>query len=329
MAQQRQQPLKLQRDMTVKFENTPIEDSNSGAISLAGWLRRREITAENTAVKNQSAQSQSDRQTQRSKITAAWNRAKITTGDIDADPVEVVSSGAYVSADACCADTAAAGKPAVEHKPVLGSDFSDAAIVSVLKTQKGNKKFPQQIDVAHLRAIDAENAAEIAALDTRIQEAKTYAVKMLARKAMSAKEVYLALLQIETPAEIAEQIVDEFCAANYIDETALAESIVAKASGARGRSIQEIRRKLKQRYLPDTVISAVLSELDEAEQQELLVSAAYDRAVKLADLEYEVAKRRLLGYLARRGWSGYEAIQAATAALQQVRADGDSNVRFR
>ena len=75
-------------------------------------------------------------------------------------------------------------------------------------------------------------------------------------------------------------------------------------------------------------VQSALGELDVDEEFALLRETAQDRARKLGGLDRQTAERRLLGFLARRGWSGEPAMRAAREALDGS-APGGSGVRFR
>ncbi|MDO4241204.1 MAG: regulatory protein RecX, partial [Microbacteriaceae bacterium] len=160
-----------------------------------------------------------------------------------------------------------------------------------------------------------------------LDEVREIGVKLLSRKPLSAAELSYQLQQKHCPAEFIAEIVAEFEKSLYIDEQALVESIVANHRGRRGMSRAQISRKLSERRVRRDIADQALATLDEEEEQSLLQAAAQDRAEKLADLDYDVALRRLLGYLARRGWGGYQATEAAKNALAS--AQGGSGVRFR
>lgn len=151
--------------------------------------------------------------------------------------------------------------------------------------------------------------------DEAAKNAFDAAVKLLARRPLSTAEVWRELEKQELPAAAAESAVAECVERGYIDERALAESVRDKAAGC---SPAQLRRKLQQRQISGEIITEIITELDAAEQEELLQQAATDRAYKLQGLEYQVAFRRLCGFLARRGWSGYTATEAAKQALQNA-----------
>lgn len=141
-------------------------------------------------------------------------------------------------------------------------------------------------------------------------------VRLLARKARSSGELRRELLQLGHDSRDVDAVVLEFEGSLYLDDLGLAR-IVAEGLRERKRASRaQIRVKLRERLLPDGVIEEVLGGLGDDEEDELLRAAAADRAGRLAGLDRRTAERRLLGYLARRGWSGERAARIAREALE-------------
>lgn len=159
--------------------------------------------------------------------------------------------------------------------------------------------------------------------------AQEAAVKLLARKAMSSGELQRALLESGYSSHEAETSVAECEASLYLDDAGLASALTQKLRNSKGASQTVIRRKLRERLLPDGAIEAALAELDDDEEFALLAQTATDRAKRLEGLDRQTAERRLLGFLARRGWTGERATRAAKEALDAVGRAGRSGVRFR
>lgn len=153
-------------------------------------------------------------------------------------------------------------------------------------------------------------------------------VRVLGRRARSSGELREELLRLGHDAAEVEAVIDEFERSLYLDDVGLARSVTEKLRGSKRSSRSQIRMKLIARKLPDSAIETALGELDTDEEFELLREAAADRARKLSGLDRQTAERRLLGFLARRGWSGEPAMRAARAALDGA-ARPSGGVRFR
>jgi len=140
-------------------------------------------------------------------------------------------------------------------------------------------------------------------------------VRLLARKALSSGELARELQQLGHGADEIESVIEEFVSGLYLDDAGMARVLTEKLRERKRASRTQIMVKLRERLLPSESIEAALGELDADEEFELLRSAAFDRAKKMRDLDRVTAERRLLGFLARRGWSGERAVRAAREAL--------------
>ena len=178
---------------------------------------------------------------------------------------------------------------------------------------------------------DSGHAAE--QTDTALQEAHEDGVRLLARRARSSGELREELLRLDHAASEVDVVIAEFEERLYLDDAGLARAVTEKLRDSKRASRSQIRVKLRERRLPDAVIEAALGELDDDEEFSLLREAAIARAAKLGGLERSVAERRLLGFLARRGWSGEPASRAVREALDGTGRGGSrtgrgSGVRF-
>lgn len=159
-------------------------------------------------------------------------------------------------------------------------------------------------------------------------ETRDTAVRILARKARSSGELRSELLQRDHDPHIVEDIIDEFRENLYLDDLGLARVTTENLRDLKRASRGQIRLKLRERKIPDEAIEAALAELDDDDEYALLAAAAQDRARKLQGLDRHVAERRLLGFLARRGWSGEPAYRAVREALDQAGGGDRPHVRF-
>ena len=159
------------------------------------------------------------------------------------------------------------------------------------------------IEIDDPEADDADEAPE--------RTAHEDGVRILGRRARSSGELREELARLDHGADEIETVIDEFTRGLYLDDLGLARALTEKLRHTKRASRSQIRVKLQARKLPGDVIDTAIGELDSDEEFELLRQTARDRAAKLGGLERQVAERRLLGFLARRGWSGEPAMRAA------------------
>ncbi|MBC9954243.1 RecX family transcriptional regulator [Leucobacter sp. cx-42] len=140
-------------------------------------------------------------------------------------------------------------------------------------------------------------------------------VRLMAKKARSSGELQRELVLLGHLEFDAEDAVARAVEALYVDDEGLARAVCTKLRDGKGASRSQIRQKLRDRKLPDSAIELVLDELDEEDEDALLRETAFERARKMGSLDRATAERRLLGFLARRGWGGEAARRAVRDAL--------------
>lgn len=105
-----------------------------------------------------------------------------------------------------------------------------------------------------------------------------------------------------------------------VDDRALAERLVRILRERKGLADAALRPALRARLIaPDVIDAALAAAAEEAESiEERLDELAHERAKRLTSLPPDVAERRLVGYLQRKGYSGSAVRSAAEAALADV-----------
>lgn len=218
--------------------------------------------------------------------------------------------------------------PRDEPAPVSGGERADLAEVIDLRSRLPRVVAPStQSEPGEASA--TQEPAEQTQDAPSPRSANEDAVRLLARKALSSGELRRELGNLGHDGEKTEAVIDEFTASLYLDDSGLARLLVEGLRERKRASRAQLRVKLRERLLPDTVIEEILGELDDDTEFELLRAAAQDRAKRLGDLDRQTAERRLLGYLARRGWSGETAVRACREALDAAGRPAAPGVSFR
>lgn len=186
---------------------------------------------------------------------------------------------------------------------------------------------------AFARAVDtAEGDApdEVDDRETAIASASTALTRSLGRRGLSVSEARAKLRTSGLTAEESLEVVDSFVERGWLDDAVLAEQLVHSATTRQGMGTKAIRQLLQKRMLARDVIDEVIAELPDDDVERALEFAA-SKARSLLRLDDETATRRLMGQLARRGFGGSVAGNAARTALADARreAGGPSGVRFR
>ncbi len=156
------------------------------------------------------------------------------------------------------------------------------------------------------------------------------AIDAIARRARSTKDLERWLLQREQPRAAVDSALERLTALGLVDDVAFARAFARSRSAGKGfgprRVAAELGRKGIARGTADQVIEELAVEAEEAdadglthgerERAQVRVVAA-KRLRSLASLEPAVARRRLVGWLIRRGHAGVVAAQVARELIPQ------------
>ena len=166
-------------------------------------------------------------------------------------------------------------------------------------------------DDAELEDADADrDDAEISSPDV-----ETALLRALTRRDMSEREVRTWLAVREVPENDAEEWVERMHRLGYVDDARMATHLVDNLvdRGGKGRGV--IVQKLTERGIDRATASDAVSHLDDDSQQQQATDLAVARASRMGTLTDEAARRRLHGFLARRGFSSTVIREAVQHAL--------------
>ena len=166
-------------------------------------------------------------------------------------------------------------------------------------------------EAAGTEAGRSDRAAERAA-----RRAQNVSVSALARRGMSVAELRDTLAQRGVDAEDAEAEIERLVESRYLDDVRLAETVVRTETERKGKGRSAVVAELRRRKVADEAIEAALEEIDDEEERELAVAVARKRARQLTSYDEQTARRRLAGFLQRRGFSGSVLQHALEAALR-------------
>jgi regulatory protein len=155
-------------------------------------------------------------------------------------------------------------------------------------------------------------------VNEQLQKAKDAAYNYLSYRARSVKEVRDKLVQKEFAEEIIEQVVDDLQRQKLLNDREFArrfvEARLGRANGSR-KLAQELRRKGIETEIIDEVLGEFAATLDSEERAMGLLGK---QAWRYRGLERDKAKRRMLGFLARRGYDAQMARSAVDKVWQEL-----------
>ena len=160
--------------------------------------------------------------------------------------------------------------------------------------------------------VDREHSSESTARTAERTSLRTVARHDVSEAELRKKLVAKGLEQADVDVEL-----ERMKRTGLVDDGALAERLVRILRERKGLADAALRPALRARLIPPDVIDAALAAAsEEAESiEERLDELAHERAGRLISLPPDVAERRLVGYLQRKGYSGSAVRSAAEAAL--------------
>jgi regulatory protein len=170
---------------------------------------------------------------------------------------------------------------------------------------------------ARLQTGQVLGEAEVASLreEAEYRQALDRALRLLVARPRSEAEVRRYLADKAVAPDIAQQVVDRLAELALIDDQAFAAWWVDNRSHHRPRGAWALKQELLQRGVARALIDEAIEGLDEAE---LATAVALKQTSAYRNLDGVAFRRRLQGFLQRRGFRG-DAIRTAVRAAAASR----------
>ncbi|WP_440709600.1 regulatory protein RecX [Herbiconiux sp. YIM B11900] len=139
--------------------------------------------------------------------------------------------------------------------------------------------------------------------EERLERVSDTVVRALGRRQLSADETHALLMAQGASDAEAVVLVSRYRELGYLDDVALAESLVERLSGRQHKSRQVVFRELIARKLPVSIIEDALDQLGDDQEFTLALDAAMKRVGQLSSYDDTTTERRLQAFLARRGFN--------------------------
>lgn len=151
--------------------------------------------------------------------------------------------------------------------------------------------------------------------------AREYLLRSLTASSRSRKQLADGLAARDVPPEIADRLLDRFAEVGLIDDATLAHAIVRSRSQESGAARKRIAIELRRKGIAEDTAAHALAQIDDEAEQSTAFELARSRAARLLGYERDVALRRLVGYLGRKGYPPGVCFEAARAALETAGPD--------
>lgn len=174
----------------------------------------------------------------------------------------------------------------------------------------------------------SQSKAERRQVRDGFSEISRVSMRALARRSMSSHEMTQFLGTREFESEDIDGEIARLESCGLLDDAALAESLTRTLRERKSLGASAISAELRRRKIDQEHISAVL-DVDRDDEQERATEIAVKRAPQLRSLDSVTAKRRLTGFLMRKGYSGSIVSAAVAAALAPGAGKSSSGPVFR
>jgi regulatory protein len=156
--------------------------------------------------------------------------------------------------------------------------------------------------------------------------ARKILLDQLTGQARSRKELSDKLASRNVPDEIAIALLDRFEEVGLVDDEAFARSWIASRQPGKGLACRALAQELRRKGIDDEVARDALDEVDPADEEAAARALVRKKLRTLSRVDDTTATRRLVGMLARKGYSSglaFAVVRDELAAADRSTADLD------
>jgi regulatory protein len=162
-------------------------------------------------------------------------------------------------------------------------------------------------------------------LPPSIEDVENAILKKLRRRGLSEAEILAECLALDLTAHQANEMLERLRELGYVDDRALAEQLRYSHYERKSQSRQVVARLMSTRKIPAEVIDEVLEDIGSDDELSAARAVAEKRASQMTSLDDATMERRLVGFLARRGYPG----GVVRSVVGEIIRGRRSSVRFR
>ncbi len=150
--------------------------------------------------------------------------------------------------------------------------------------------------------------------------ARKILLDQLTGQARSRHELAERLARRNVPDDVAGRLLDRFTEVGLVDDEAFARSWVSSrgATGGRRLARRALAQELRRKGVPDEVAREALDDIDPADEEAAARELVRKKLRSMARLDDQTKARRLIGMLARKGYSSGLAMAAVRAELADL-----------
>ena len=144
--------------------------------------------------------------------------------------------------------------------------------------------------------------------------AKDYALELLSIESYSKSQMIYELAQEGYGTEAIDITLEDLEQLGHIKDENFAKKWVARRQRSKPKGKKMLEHELANKNIDKTTVDRVLGGIHDSEEQEIAFQVAKKQAKRYRSLPLEVTKRRLHGFLLRRGFD-YETVQSVIDQL--------------
>jgi regulatory protein len=210
------------------------------------------------------------------------------------------------------------------HQPVE-SAASDSAPSEVAPNEAAPTEVAPDEVVRHEDAPHEDGLGR----DKREVRAENVSMHALTRRGMSRWELEKTLFARDLDEQVVAEELERLESVGLIDDAALAETFVRTQHERKGLGRSALTAELRRRHISQDDIELALEQVDDDDEQSRATELALKRAPQLHSFDLETAKRRLTGFLMRKGYASSIVRAAVDEALADRASSRSGGVRFR
>lgn len=154
-----------------------------------------------------------------------------------------------------------------------------------------------------------------------LEFARKIALDLLSVRPRSEAELRTALSKKNVPEECIDELCGRFTEVGLLDDAQFASMLASSRSSFSHHGKRRIRQELRSKGIDDVDAQAALAQIDDEAELEAARAVARRKYRSLSRLEPHVARRRLAGALARRGFGPGTVMQVTRETLVDLPDD--------
>ena len=156
---------------------------------------------------------------------------------------------------------------------------------------------------------------------SREEQARVLCLRLLTARARTRAELFGQLAKRGYPDDVSDRVLDRLAQVGLVDDIDFAQQWVQSRRVNAGKGKRALAAELRTKGVDNDVITAALADIDAGAERERAEQLVRDklRREKLGDGDDPKVMRRLVGMLARRGYSQSMAVDVVTSGLANER----------